>query len=340
MTQRNYLWDNFKALLIFTVVVGHFLETFPLNSNLSVAVDYWIYTFHMPAFLFVSGYLGKSYCKNSKVRAEKIGCFATYYVVFQLIFFVEIWLLDPRKKFSLFEPNIGLWYLIAVIVYYMVIPLFEKIKWFIGLPVLAFIGLAIGCESEAGTFLSISRTFVFAPFFFAGYYMPERILVTLRAVKLRIILGVGSAIASVAIWGAIILVWTSDILPMNVFYGKNNYDSMGFSDTTGVVLRLIAWTISTLMVFALILLMTEKKNLFTYVGQRTLQIYLFHFILIIFFKKTSFTQGFCIDSIWDTLILCVVGVAFTLLLSLKPFCYPFKWMQRLVDRVFNVKVLH
>ena len=53
--ERDYLWDNIKAFLITTVVVGHVLPALNLTALVSQGVTYIIFSFHMPAFVFVSG---------------------------------------------------------------------------------------------------------------------------------------------------------------------------------------------------------------------------------------------------------------------------------------------
>lgn len=56
---RSAYWDNIKGFLIILVIFGHCrcnLQDSPINN---VLVDA-IYMFHMPAFVFVSGYFSKS----------------------------------------------------------------------------------------------------------------------------------------------------------------------------------------------------------------------------------------------------------------------------------------
>lgn len=52
-TERNRSVDAIKGVLIFTVVLGHILLG-TLDNN---PVRFLIYSFHMPAFFFISGYL-------------------------------------------------------------------------------------------------------------------------------------------------------------------------------------------------------------------------------------------------------------------------------------------
>ena len=50
---RIYYWDNVKTLLIFFVVLGHLLIPVFKDSRVLSYVYYFIYFFHMPAFVFV-----------------------------------------------------------------------------------------------------------------------------------------------------------------------------------------------------------------------------------------------------------------------------------------------
>ena len=54
--ERDYLFDNYKVILIFLVVVGHFIQPAYGNNALINALKWMIVSFHMPAFIFISGY--------------------------------------------------------------------------------------------------------------------------------------------------------------------------------------------------------------------------------------------------------------------------------------------
>ena len=69
--ERDYFFDNLKAVLIFLVVLGHFL--LPIHGdNPLVVVKRLIYIFHMPLFVFVSGYFAKKIYKNGQYNFKKI----------------------------------------------------------------------------------------------------------------------------------------------------------------------------------------------------------------------------------------------------------------------------
>ena len=96
-TDRSYL-NVLKGLLIVFVVVGHFGQT--IANNLPSNIDYigqgivlFIYLFHMPLFLFVSGYLSKN---TEKRRQKAFEDLFIPYVVFQI--FVGICILVLTKS--------------------------------------------------------------------------------------------------------------------------------------------------------------------------------------------------------------------------------------------------
>lgn len=69
MKERNYLFDNLKFLLIVLVVFGHSLEEISLAQDYAI-IRAWIYSFHMPAFVFISGYFSKSVRRGEGARKQ------------------------------------------------------------------------------------------------------------------------------------------------------------------------------------------------------------------------------------------------------------------------------
>lgn len=55
VSQRNLFFDFAKGLLIFLVVLGHCLNELHIQHSQGL-LDRWINSFHMPAFMFVSGW--------------------------------------------------------------------------------------------------------------------------------------------------------------------------------------------------------------------------------------------------------------------------------------------
>lgn len=111
--KKERLWhlDNEKAILMFLVVLGHFLA--PASGY---KTEYqFIYIFHMPCFIFVSGYFSK---KDVKV----VDAFCKYlapYLVFQTFYILlGHFLHTPTGSSDLIgyitSPFHALWYLAAL----------------------------------------------------------------------------------------------------------------------------------------------------------------------------------------------------------------------------------
>ena len=346
MVNRNYLWDNIKGFLILTVVIGHLLHSFNCTVDITYNFAYWIYTFHMPAFLFVSGFWAKSYCNDQGVvKPIKVAYLIGYYVVFQTLFLtIDKLFLNHNKPISYFDSMIGLWYLCAMIFYYLVIPIFKKLHPAIGISVTVVLSLLIGCEAEAGSFMSISRCFVFAPYFFTGYYLSTDSIDRVRSIKNGWVPGIICGTASVSLWLFADRIFKDTFIAKfgtftpSLFYGHSSYDKMGFSTLEGFYIRLISYVISALMIIALLFITPKCKNILSHIGKNSLQIYTFHLILILLFirLKGKDINLIVIDREWIGLALVVAGVLLTLLLSTKPFSYPFKWIQTLVNKIFSL----
>ena len=57
--ERDYFFDNLRFILILLVVVAHMIS--PLSKIHFITVLYrYIYFFHMPGMIFISGYFSKS----------------------------------------------------------------------------------------------------------------------------------------------------------------------------------------------------------------------------------------------------------------------------------------
>src|SRR5699024_6246685 len=116
---RDYLFDNYKALLIFLVVLGHFAEAGKGNEILH-CLKWLIFSFHMPAFIFISGYFSKK--KTSFIQLVRK--LAVPYLVFEVLYYLlYIFILHKETRLYLLYPKFTLWYLMALFVWKLATPL-------------------------------------------------------------------------------------------------------------------------------------------------------------------------------------------------------------------------
>ena len=80
---RDYHIDNIKGVLIFLVVCGHLISTLQdAGSTFAIGIRAFIYFFHMPGFIFMSGYLAKGFLKK-QYKGEKLLSYAWLYLLFK-----------------------------------------------------------------------------------------------------------------------------------------------------------------------------------------------------------------------------------------------------------------
>ena len=115
--QRSLYWDNMKGILIILTVFAHFLYQFYDIQAVSVLVNI-IYLFHMPAFVFVSGYFGKSERSRS---FDAIARLLFVYFIFNSI----MWIFDDTGN-SILQPMYSYWYLLALAAWRLTARFFEK----------------------------------------------------------------------------------------------------------------------------------------------------------------------------------------------------------------------
>ncbi len=58
--RERLFFDNARAILILLVVFGHMLQPYTSGDKYLSALYLVIYSFHMPTFLFISGYFAKN----------------------------------------------------------------------------------------------------------------------------------------------------------------------------------------------------------------------------------------------------------------------------------------
>ena len=310
--QRYAYWDNLKAFLIYCVVLGHFILPISPKGTLINTTYYWIYSFHIPAFVFVSGYFSRSYIKKDNKEMKLTGFICLY-----IYFTFGIWLLDAIFGNSIQITEIvstskSQWYLMAMFFWYLLIPFASKIKAPFALLFFTLIGLLAGCLPSCGNFLAMSRTIVFFPLFLAGFhygdYFPKTIKLWMKIFAFVLLIGCACFIyIFIDSYGHIFL----------LFYADGAYSILGLSNTMGLICRFIWYVVSMSMTMAIMCLIPTKHYIFTYIGERTLAIYIVHR----FFRDILLNIGFyeMLNTELKQLLVCIlVSFIVVLLASIEP----------------------
>ena len=294
MTMRNHYLDSSKAILIFLVVLGHFLERMiGWDDSVNHAVLGLIYFIHMPAFILISGmlYKDKNWFKN-------IIFFIALYVPFQILFpaFDALWTGKFQLNLNIFErPYWILWYLLGMMVWTLLTHILLKIHKY-ALFIAVLLSLLIGLSPWNNYQYSIGRIFTFFPFFIFGVLYGNVLIQKIEQIK-RASLG--------GILILLMIVSLAYFTQLNQFwlYGSLSYVQFNVDWLNGTLIRLGCLIVSSCGICALLSLPKLIGERFIRLGETTLPVYLLHAFVVM-----------CIARFWrfDFNIFVEIGICIVL----------------------------
>jgi len=344
--KKDIKLSNLKGLLIVLVVFGHLLE---LTMDSYYQLFTVIYIFHMPLFIFISGYLAK------RVRISKIINLILLYIIFESFFDFFLYLIGEHQyiQFHYGTPQFHLWYIVSLVFWYVLawfilkLKLSNTSKWLILISIIliGFLsrwfythGIAEFARSYYELFdsykLSYQRTLSFAPFFFAGFFMSkvtlQKIYSFLQSKSILITLLLISMI------GAMLYIQNDPNL-LSIYRGSYGADWFmdNVNDFSEYVIKMSVYYLLALILCLLVMNMTSKENsILTKWGDFSLTIFLFHPMFVYLLRNMEFMSPWAGDVqlvffILLTLFICsILGSNWFVRLT-KPICNPYQTFHRL-----------
>lgn len=304
---RIAYWDNLKAILIFLAVLGHIIIGVPGKNGLILMVEYYIYIFHMPAFIFVSGFFSKSYIKRlretGKLEVNKIFGYMCLYIIFVLLlWFVAFYFKGkPLSSVDFLNVSSAPWYMIAMVIWLLILPVFASMDRKSSLILVFCIGVFVPAAGKITNFLSLGRAINFMPFFVLGYYFQEEWISNIKKKK-RYKLFAASIFLILAL---VVYKYLAIIKKYSYFL----FQSRGYSEcpmrlTHCMIVKALYYLVVSLIIMALLVLCPKREGFVSRIGANTLSIYIGHRVLrdVIsnlkvykYFDKTQFEMlFFCI----------------------------------------------
>lgn len=333
---RNPYWDNIRFFLILTVVIGHFVDINTNKSELCRATYLFIYIFHMPLFIFISGF----FSKNTLLEKKKVFKKAIYYFTLFLTYKFFIFVLSSffNKKLPTFLPfsESGIpWFILASSIWLILFYYLKDIKLFPLFIISILIGSLIGYDKTTQDFLCWSRVLVFLPFFAIGYHLTQD--------KIDNFLEHKKSFRFIAL---IILVISAFLIYKNIghlykyrgyFTARNPFNIL-INGQYGWLIRITVTFISFYFILLILLIIPRKKNHFSYIGSKTLQIYFWHYPVLYSINKLKILDFFRTnsESTFFYFILVVFAVILTFILSLNIFGYPLKLLEKGVGKIIDL----
>jgi fucose 4-O-acetylase-like acetyltransferase len=278
MKTRDSYYDNVKLLLIFLVVFGHFIQTYIHENQFIYTIYTTIYTFHMPAFILISGFFAKGFRQKGYLMKLTRKLLVPY-LIFQAIYTLFYYFHNGNKvELDPFQPHWSLWFLLSLFCWNLLLFLFSKWKWQIALCIAFIIGIGIGYIDEINSYLSLSRTIVFFPFFLLGYFLKKEHLEKIRAVKIP------SLLLLISIFAAFYLFLDFDY---KWLFGSKPYSVLIDSKLAGGFIRFSVYCLSLIATFCFLAIIPKQRNFFTKWGANSLYVYLLHGFFVKPFRNSQ-----------------------------------------------------
>lgn len=291
--KRNELIDLLKGVAIFLVVMGHavqWLSGYDTSNRLFIA----IYSFHMPLFMFLSGFV--SFNSKRKVKLGKrfqvlVIPFFVWFLVRELIYKYPYHLSTFIDDFQLllFDPSTGRWFL--WILFFLCLLLFIALKISRNNEELILIGMILSLALITGIFFT-SKPFYGLPeltwyllFFTLGYLINKHQQILSKHINI-------TGLVSIFAFPLLVsLIKTS---------GKNTFlEETSFTETTkNILYALHTYAVAITGIFAFYFIFDKLnrfsfkiKNYFIYLGKLSLEIYVTHYyfyFLIKYFESSKY----------------------------------------------------
>jgi fucose 4-O-acetylase-like acetyltransferase len=304
---RDPWFDNAKMALVTLVVVGHSWTLLPTNTTQGWLYDF-LYAWHVPAFVLVTGYLSKSFTWESRRLWSLVKTVAVPYVVFEaLLAWYRHQLGGVRLQDLWTDPHWPMWYLSALFFWRLMTPIFLRLPAKVAIAVL--ISLAAGLW--AGDLFDMARIFGLLPFFVLGLKMHPGHWTMLRTPRARVY----AVLAFLVLF--VLARFGHDWIPTEWLYYRSRYDILDSDPVRAATIRMVLLLIGLTGALAFFALVPKSKSWFSTLGAATLVVYLFHGFPVLAVKYGAYPD-WAVDHFWVALPLTTVAAVLLALVLAAP----------------------
>jgi len=271
VTTRDTSVDSATGVLITLVVLGHVLAT--MHGGAAHAALFWLYTFHVPAFVFVSGYVTRYSRRWAPGTIASRLLFP--YVVFLVVQRALTALLE-HEPFELRPLSVPwtLWYLLALTVWRLTVPLVRKLNFSVGVLCATAVSIVAAGSPFIGPAYSLGRIFGLFPFFVAGLLWRDEWWRWVTAPVTRVVSAL--VLIGTALWA----IPFHRIIPRGDFLFSQGYEDLELGQAEGVVHRTAVLVIAAVMALAVISLVWRKLPVLPSIGVASLTVYVLHAVVL------------------------------------------------------------
>lgn len=269
--------DNARYWVMLLVVIGHTLTQF-VTMDSARAVYVWIFAFHMPFFILISGYTARHYVGDFRQVRRIVSTLVIPYLITEtaLQLITRHYVGEPNHL-MLLSPQWLAWFLAALFIWRLTTPIWRALKYPIATSIL--ISLAVGLI-EVPNVLAFPKVLGFLPFYVIGLHMSRDRFEWLAQTSVRVTSAVFLTVTFIICYVYSHL-WETDWL-----LWKQRYDEapLGAGPLEGMLQRGELLLLGLAMTFAALSLVPRRRSWTTTLGGRTFYCYLLHGYVILILR--------------------------------------------------------
>jgi fucose 4-O-acetylase-like acetyltransferase len=314
--RRDPFLDNAKFLAILLVVAGHAIEE--LRDVRAAHVVYlFVYMFHMPVFIVVTGYLSRNSSFSGGKARKLVTTVGVPYVVFQVLYSVLAWRLHGDPLGTPLTPYWLMWFLVAVFLWRLSVPVWQQLRW----PMAVAVVLALlDGFADLGDTLALNRVLGFLPFFVFGLFLKPGHFELLKRPIARVL---GVAVLA----GGLAVAFFADRHMATEWTFRNNGNAhFHVDDLTGTLMRVGMLLASAALTAAFLAVVPARRRWFTSLGAATLYAYLLHGFVIRIAQYLGWYRNAWLHTPSGAAATAVGAAALAALLCLPPVRHLTRWL--------------
>ena len=321
---RDPWLDNAKMVLVTIVVVGHMVVLVPGGDEQSRIYDF-IYYFHIPAFVLVTGYLSKSFRYSRRHLWALLTTMVIPYVVFSWLMIHWRYALGEPGPLEWFQnPRWPMWYLAATVMWRLLTPLLRVHP--VMVPVSVVVSLLAGLDNNE---LVRHQPDARVPAVLRDRPAPEA-RAARRAEAARRVGGRDRRrCCSCGGWPP---APTATGPPSSSTSGRRT-PSSGAGDLEGIWIRARLIVVALVGSAAVLTLVPHRRSFLTRMGTWSLVVYLCHGFVVRYLEYRGFEDWMPGTSWWSVVITVAVAIALALVIAWEPIA---RTLNYVVDPVNSV----
>lgn len=274
-SDRVYLWDNLKIILILFVVIHHTYHPYRviLEQRWLNVLYLLIMSYTMSTFTIISGYWFRPRPLDALIKKFLFPCLLIVFLCTGLHSFSPV---DYIREYTPWAFWI-MWYLWALFIYYLITPYLLRINLNVLLVASFLFTLAIGTfQFIYRTPFSIVRVIGFFPFFILGIKLRQSGKIEEWKSNIKIVMS-----------ARVVFVVTLLLYLMLFFYDSSlvTYSFVRYyTGIIGIAIRTFNYVVVTILSISLIVSMPNKQYWFTKYGSRSMTPYILHPLLLYTFS--------------------------------------------------------